>query len=89
MDTVANAGQPRTGPGMTTADFLEHGCPVPEYLHLPDLAMLWQCEDCGEFWQVVAARREPDSPLEFVWVRDPIDGAPEQRDAAAISSDGS
>jgi hypothetical protein len=35
--------------------------------------MFWQCEDCGEIWQVVADRRAPGSPLEFVWVKDPID----------------
>lgn len=85
MNTVAKAGKTRTG-------LREHGCPVPDYLHLPDLAMLWQCQDCREFWQLVADRRAPGSPLEFVWVRDPIqpDAAPEQRrDGAAIYADGS
>jgi hypothetical protein len=72
MDTVAKSDQTRTGAAVTALDCPEHGCAVPGYLHLPDLAMLWQCEDCGEIWQVVADRRAPDSPLEFVWVKDPI-----------------
>lgn len=71
-------------------DFQGHGCPVPAYLHLPDLAMFWQCEDCGEFWRVVADRQAPGSPLEFVWVRDPINpNGAQGRDGAAIYADGS
>ena len=79
MDMAAKAGQPRTESGMAVVDFAEHRCVVPGYLHLPDLAMFWPCEGCGEFWRVVVDRKAPGSPLEFVWVRDPIqpDGAPE------------
>lgn len=70
---VAKSEQTRPGVAFTVLDCPEHGCAVPGYLHLPDLAMFWQCEDCGEIWQVVADRRAPGSPLEFVWVKDPID----------------
>ncbi len=72
MDTISNAERTRPGAGMTAPDSAEHRCSVPGYLHLPDLAMIWQCADCGETWQVVSERREPDGPLEFAWVRDPI-----------------
>jgi hypothetical protein len=86
MDTVTKAAPSRTGVGMAAADLRphvvrrdpaspEHGCALPGYLQLPDLAMLWQCVDCGETWQVVADGRPPGSPLEFVWVRDPIQRA--------------
>ena len=44
---------------------------MPGYLQLPDLAMFWECMDCGEIWRVVGAGRSPGSPLEFNWVRDP------------------
>lgn len=73
------AGQLRTGLEMTGVEFPEHVCAVPGYLHLPDLAMFWQCADCEGIWQVVATRRAPGSPVEFVWVRAPIqpDGPPE------------
>ena len=64
MDTVAKAAPTRTGPGIAAANLLsravrrdpspEHGCSLPGYLQLPDLAMFWQCVDCGETWQVVA-----------------------------------
>ena len=77
---------------MAVMDLAEHGCDVPGYLHLPDLAMFWQCEDCAEFWQVIADRSTPGSPFEFVWVRDPIqpEGPPELgRHGAAIYADGS
>jgi hypothetical protein len=63
MDMVVKSEQTRTGAAVTVLDCPEHGCAVPGYLHLPDLAV---------FWQVVADRRAPDSPLEFVWVKDPI-----------------
>ncbi len=82
MDTVAKAAPTRTGAGIAAANLLsravrrdpspEHGCSLPGYLQLPDLAMFWQCVDCGETWQVVADGRPPGSPLEFVWVRGPI-----------------
>ena len=86
MDTVAKAAPTRVGAGMAAAHFLsravrsdcgspEHSCALPGYLQLPDLAMFWQCVDCGETWQVVADGRPPGSPLEFVWVRDPIQPA--------------
>jgi len=81
MDTDAKLGPTRAGADMTTANLasrgsrgaggtLGHVCAVPGYLQLPDLAMFWQCLDCGEMWQVVAARSSPGAALEFVWVRD-------------------
>lgn len=70
---VAKSEHTRTGAVVTVLDCQDHGCAVPGYLHLPDLAMFWQCVECGEIWQVVADRRAPGSPLEFFWVRDSID----------------
>jgi hypothetical protein len=78
MDSVAKARQTSRATARTDVGVPDHGCVVPGYLHLPDLAMFWQCEDCGETWQLVADRRAPGSPLEFVWVRDPIQGATSQ-----------
>jgi hypothetical protein len=83
MDTVTRVGPTRAGAAGTAAAAVgcrgvpgavgsaEHACAVPGYLQLPDLAMSWQCIDCGEFWHVIPARRRPGSPLEFDWVRDP------------------
>lgn len=86
MDKVAEAALTRTGAGMAPTDILsgaarsaggspEHRCALPGYLQLPDLAMFWQCPDCGETWQVVTGRTPPGSSLEFFWVRDPIQPA--------------
>jgi hypothetical protein len=86
MDTVAKSGHPRAGAGEGATNLHsrdahgaghaeEHGCAVPGYLQLPDLGMFWQCADCGETWAVAADRRSPGSPLEFVWVKDPIQPA--------------
>jgi hypothetical protein len=81
MDTMTKAGPSLAGTGPASATSARgdvrgaygssaHACAVPGYLHLPDLAMIWQCADCGDGWQVVPARRSPGSPLEFDWVRD-------------------
>jgi hypothetical protein len=89
MDIVAKAGPTRAGEGMAAADILsrdarragssqEHRCALPGYLQLRDLTMFWQCQDCGETWQVLADRRSQDAPLEFVWARDPIQPANSQ-----------
>ena len=80
MDTVTKARPSLAGPGTASATVAgrdvpgaggprAHTCAVPGYLQLPDLAMSWQCVDCGDGWQVVPARRSPGSPLEFDWVR--------------------
>lgn len=73
-------------------DLRDPSCAVPGHLNLPDLAMLWQCEDCGDLGRVVADRTAPVSPREFVWMRDPIRpaGAPASgRHRVASCADGS
>jgi hypothetical protein len=71
MDTVAKA-DPQSQDSHGADHTKGHSCSVPGYLQLADLAMLWQCQECGETWAVVADRRAPGWPLEFMWVRDPI-----------------